>query len=393
MRILFTNTGPWGTGSFSFVKSLMTELENYGHEVKIFFPNTQKPSSELTEYRKDPRFVMWDFPISDDVTTLESFPCILPDIHPQSTNSSTFKTLSNKEFSLYFSKLSEALSPLLNEWRPDVIDCQHIWAMQKIVQDLGFPCCCSVHHSDIMAFRFDERMQPIVIQGAAHASHIFTLSELDKADVVSLYSVDPKKISVMPCGYNPKLFYPAKGNRGKVLKELEITLPSDAQICTFIGIISKNKGVDLIIQAANSLPKESNIHFIIVGSGRMEGLNHPRLHCVGYRAHNYLAEILHISCLLVLPSRNEGFGTVCLEAMACGVPTVVTEGNGMVDYAIGRIIPQENSEAIATACMELTTMDKAAYESLSSQALEKASEFLWTDIVKKRLKIYESMSK
>ena len=38
MRILFVNTGPWGTGSFTVIKDLTKELLKFGHTVKILFP-------------------------------------------------------------------------------------------------------------------------------------------------------------------------------------------------------------------------------------------------------------------------------------------------------------------------------------------------------------------
>lgn len=36
MRILFINTGPWGTGSFTVIKGLSKQLIKSGHQVKIF---------------------------------------------------------------------------------------------------------------------------------------------------------------------------------------------------------------------------------------------------------------------------------------------------------------------------------------------------------------------
>ena len=57
MRILFTNTGPWGTGSATVVDTLSLELMRQGHEVKIFFPDCHFESMDMDKYYGNPRWL------------------------------------------------------------------------------------------------------------------------------------------------------------------------------------------------------------------------------------------------------------------------------------------------------------------------------------------------
>lgn len=54
MKILFINTGPWGTGSFTLVKCLTKELMKLDHQVKIFFPDANVESIDKEEYYSNP---------------------------------------------------------------------------------------------------------------------------------------------------------------------------------------------------------------------------------------------------------------------------------------------------------------------------------------------------
>ena len=50
MRVLFTNTGPWGTGSATVVDAVSTEMMCRGHQVKIFFPDCDFQSMDMEKY-------------------------------------------------------------------------------------------------------------------------------------------------------------------------------------------------------------------------------------------------------------------------------------------------------------------------------------------------------
>ena len=85
MRILFTNTGPWGTGSATVVDAISQEMMRQGHEVKIIFPDCHFESMDMDQYYGHPEvYHIWNFPIKRDGVELYTFPLIIPDPHPRS---------------------------------------------------------------------------------------------------------------------------------------------------------------------------------------------------------------------------------------------------------------------------------------------------------------------
>lgn len=96
--------------------------------------------------------------------------------------------------------------------------------------------------------------------------------------------------------------------------------------------------------------------------------------------------------VMILPSRNEGFGAVVIEAQSCGVP-VVGSDNGGIPEAVGNggIIVKEGDyfeKRFATAVIEL--LDNP----IDSETLRQRSlSFSWQNIVNKELEIYEKLIK
>ena len=99
----------------------------------------------------------------------------------------------------------------------------------------------------------------------------------------------------------------------------------------------------------------------------------PRRHVrVGVRSD--VGRYLQASDLSVFPSRREGFGTVIIEAMACGLPCIVAELPGITDYIFdgdgsdGLVIAQDDQAALARA-MQALLADQyiACYRALTAR--------------------------
>ncbi len=402
MRILFTNTGPWGTGSFTLAKALAESFESLGHEIKVFFPDRKIGTSDQIEfYQNRSRYHIWPFPLQNNETTIDYFPLMIPDPHPRNPKRNTFSELSEKQLSLYLNSFEEQIAQVIEEFQPDVIECQHIWAMDHVIQKLGHRYFCTAHHSDQMGFRFDPRMRERAINSATDAEYIFAISEYVKKDVVHLYGLNEEKVIVVENGYDQKMFYPQQLDRTKTLNKLNIQIPSDAFLVSFAGKISKTKGIDILLQANRLLPEKANIHFLICGSGEIEEVlakedrkkfSFDRIHFLGHQTPQNLSEIHNICDISVLPSRTEGFGIACLEAMGCGLPMVFTDSGGMSDYAVGIKVEKSNPEALMQGLLHLRSLSCEKRDELSHQAHTTAKKFSWNKIAKKRLHYYQMIT-
>ncbi len=400
MRILFTNTGPWGTGSATVVDAISLEMMRQGHEVKIIFPDCHFESMDMDKYYGRPEvYHIWEFPIKRDDIEFYTFPLIIPDPHPRNYRHAwTFKDMTEKQLGLYMSEFKRQIRSIIEDFQPDIIECQHIWAMDHVIMELGYPYLSVAHHSDQMGFLRDQRMQAYAIRAAQSAEYILSISDFVRDEVLELYPVEPKKVLSTGNGYNQETFYPRKVNRSKLLADFHLNIPEHAPIVTFTGKISKTKGVDILLLANRIIQQHKEVHLLLFGAGELEDiLDEDKLglycldnvHVMGHQLFDTLAQFHSMASLSVLPSRSEGFGIAALEAMGCGTPLVVTRTGGPDKFAVGKVVEKENPEQLANAVLDILSFPHDEHSTLCQAAHRKAHEFSWDSIVEQRLKLYD----
>jgi len=400
MRVLFTMTGGWGTGSGTVVAALAERLAALGHEVGVLYPVTEGAPEVEGNPAPRARHFPWSFPIERDGVRLYTFPLMIPDPNPANFDWAwTYAALSDDQLSLFIDHFSDRLREVVSAFRPDVIECQHIWAMPFAAAALGLPYFVMAHHSDQMAFHDDARMRPLAIRAAREASKVFALSEANRSEIVGLYEVAPEHVVVMGNGYDREVFQPAEVDRERLLAEHGLSIPPEAPIVTFAGKLSRTKGVDVLLEANRLLRSrlQNAPDLILFGSGRLENvLDHERLeaysmegcHFLGHQPYEVVRDFHNVARVSVMPSREEGFGLAALEAMGCGLPVVVTRLGGPDSYSVGPLIPAEDPTALADAIQSVLDMPEADYRALCQKALDVAHTFSWEAVVEKRLTYY-----
>lgn len=146
---------------------------------------------------------------------------------------------------------------------------------------------------------------------------------------------------------------------------LDSMLASDNKVL-FMGELGERKGTYLLISAIPEiLAKHGDAQFVFAGDGEVEqcAAFAERLgvarHCefVGWADPEKKAELLRESDVLVLPSKNESFGIVLLEAMSYAVPVVCSDGGFMHevvdDGTDGIVFPSGDKNRLASAIMQL----------------------------------------
>lgn len=396
MKILLTSTGSWGTGSFTVINALIAEFSAMGHQVQVLMPDDGTPSAESEYYYQNSDiYKIWKFPIEKNGIKLDNFPLMIPDPNPRNESGVTFKDLSFEQFNLYQSEFKTQIKKVIDEFQPDIIECQHIWLMAHVIHELGVPYCVTAHHSDQMGYEYDARMQPFAQSAAIYAKYVFTISEYVHKEVLELYDVPADKVILLPNGYDKKVFCEKPVNRAKFLAELGVNIPDDADIVTFAGKLSRTKGIDTIL-AANCLLNNPKIHLLMFGAGDIQAIvddckhEHAleRLHFVGHQPPKIVAQAHNIAKISIMPSRSEGFGMAGLEAMGCGLPLIATENTGAESFAVGKIIASENPEQLANGIVELLNLSDTEYQSLAAKALETAQKYSWDAVAKKRIDYY-----
>ena len=84
--------------------------------------------------------------------------------------------------------------------------------------------------------------------------------------------------------------------------------------------------------------------------------------------------------MLVLPSFEEGFGLPVLEAMACGVPVVVSNRGSLPEVAGDAARPIDPDDVDALAAEMARLLDPAAAAEASDRGLRRASQFTWAGL-------------
>lgn len=110
----------------------------------------------------------------------------------------------------------------------------------------------------------------------------------------------------------------------------------------FCGRLAWQKGPDLMLEAVPAvLSQHPTAKFVVVGDGEMRGGLEERarhlnvahaMRFVGYRRGQELIDLFKVPDLVCVPSRNEPFGIVILEAWAAGKPVVVTQNGGPAEF-------------------------------------------------------------
>ena len=254
-------------------EAVLEELRHRGHQAMLFFPDAQLDTPDKQHYYSRPDiYHIWRFPIEGEGQVLPTFPLMIPDPNPRSGSESlTFRNLSDEQLAFYFQEAQQELQQVINSFHPDVIECQHIWTIPYVVNELGLPYVVTAHHSDQMGYRYDQRMQSYANSAAARAHWIFAVSEFSRREVLDLYpGIQPEKVVLLENGYNKSIFYPRRANRVQALQALGVEDVPRLPIITFSGKISHTKGIDILVRANRMVQREREALLLIAGTGQLE---------------------------------------------------------------------------------------------------------------------------
>lgn len=173
-------------------------------------------------------------------------------------------------------------------------------------------------------------------------------------------------------GVDLKRFRPNAKARKSVRADLGLC--NDAFMLLFLGRIKREKGVLDLIDSFLLLRKSSADTCLVMVGPDEEDLQNELIEKLGSEADHVrfvpFTEVpeayMAAADLFVLPSYREGFGTVVIEAAACGVPALATRVYGLSDAiedgVSGVLFDIKNVEAMATAMEKFALSDKTTIE-------------------------------
>jgi glycosyltransferase involved in cell wall biosynthesis len=141
-----------------------------------------------------------------------------------------------------------------------------------------------------------------------------------------------------------------------------------------MGAFTREKGQDIAVAAARLLP---DVRFVLAGEGPLlEELRRDAPANVVFPGFvENIAEFFSGIELFIMPSRSEAWGLATLEALAYGVPVIVSDIEGLAEIVTpqcGVLVPPGNPEMLANA---ISTIDRVGLDLRREAARQRAAEF------------------
>jgi glycosyltransferase involved in cell wall biosynthesis len=247
----------------------------------------------------------------------------------------------------------------------------------------------SLHGSDIFLATKNFFFRFLTKYALHNSDKIFCVSNAIKEEILTL-GILSSKIIVFPNGID--------------LKRFQNKLPIKNNNLLFVGSLTENKNVDILISSFRSIHEHyKNFNLVIIGDGPEKNNLRSLTERFGLQEFTFfkgnltpdqVVENLFSSYLLILPSKNEGFGVVLLEAMASSLPCIASRTGGIVEIinsSVGCLFDVGNIDQL-TECIDNLIRDEEKYQQLSSNCQSYVREnYDWGKIVPRMIDVFNNL--
>ena len=307
-----------------------------------------------------------------------------------------------KEIVLYLATPMRSMARELRRYHCRAILCQEYEYPRFDVcvllgQLTGLPVFATFQGGDYQRSRLEHYLRSYTLRASAG---LIIASQSEAQRVRTSYKVSAAKMARI---FNPvNIDFWRATDRNKIRHELGI--PDEAQVAVWHGRVSiQQKGLDVLLDAWQRLCRqypERDLRLLLVGTGKDAQKFRERVAGTGVSNILWINEFLHDRVTIrrylsagdvyVFPSRHEGFPVSPLEAMACGLPVVAANAQGISDILDGGetsggiVVPRDDAEALALALDRLLT-NPVWLRELGNRARRRAEACFSLDKVGKEL--------
>lgn len=229
----------------------------------------------------------------------------------------------------------------------------------------------------------------------------------DKASVVVTNSNKQRSIAVKELGYQRKIVVIPNGVNEQEIGKQSIgeSASNVGRVVLSVSHLLPQKGIgENLIALSKLLPKYPDLLYVIIGEGsagehfkrfaKQLGVERDVLF-LGRRSHKEVLQYMANCEIFSMPSWNEAFGVVYLEAMACGKPVIGGKGEGIEDVIEhkkdGLLVAPRNVDSLVSA-LDYLLEDQERAQKIGDAARKKAlSSYTWNMNAERYIEVYRSV--
>lgn len=246
-------------------------------------------------------------------------------------------------------------------------------------ENIPLPVVTTLHGTDITLIGQDPSFAPVVTWSINESDGVTAVSDYLRQETYRHFEVT-NGIEVIPNFIDTDRFYRQNKEHFK-----QALCPNGEKVIVHVSNFRPVKNTKTVVDVFHRVrDAQSAVKLLLVGDGPERAPTERKARELGvYDDIRFLGkqdpieEILAIADVFLMPSGSETFGLAALEAMACGVPTVVSDVGGLpelvVDGETGFLCPVGDVEAFTDRTRELLN-DENLHERLAQAARNRAEE-------------------
>ncbi|VVB68619.1 D-inositol-3-phosphate glycosyltransferase [uncultured archaeon] len=280
-------------------------------------------------------------------------------------------------------------------------DWHAVLALSRIKKEYSLPFVLTMHSTEWgrngnhFGYGISQEISHREWLGCYEASEVIVTTKRMQDELMWIYSLPPAKMHIIPNGI--MLGKMKRGLDAGRVKEKYGIHPL-APMVLFCGRMSVQKGPDLLVEAIPYvLRNRPDVHFVFMGEGGMRAECERRARelgvaeaCrfLGYTSSSEKQELVNGCDLMCVPSRNEPFGVVVLEAWDACKPVVATEAVSIIRNFEDGLLAYVQPESIAW-CINRLLSNPAEMKKLAQAGYSRIdAEFSWDRIAKRTEEVY-----
>lgn len=267
------------------------------------------------------------------------------------------------------------------------------WAAARLAKDLNLPLVLTLHGQELQQIvHWSSKLKKMVQYTFQAADKVIAVSP-KMAELARQYGAEAAKLKVIYNGVDPL-------PKSKLPTKIQ-QLIQGKRVLLSVSRLVESKGIQINLQAMGRLMHQfPDLVYIIVGDGpyrqRLEQLTHSlglenRVIYAGQQPREQIGAYYASSHLFSLPSRDESFGIVYLEAMAAGLPVIATIGEGiapLISKQVGRLVSHGDIPALTASISEL--LEPQLANTLGEEGKRVAAKFSWQENAVAVLELYRN---